>query len=195
MIRTDPKQTEFVDFYLPFNGRLKASNRWVQRAAMVPWDEVEACYAESFAGTGQGAPAKSGRIAYGALLIKEQLGITDEETVEQILENPYLQYFLGLRELLEKPLFDPSMMVHFRSRFSAEHHQRINARIMAKLAHTRKASSTWASSCSTSTSGSPSFFGSNTVVVARLWAIIRLSELDAVDSKPLLCALRHRLLT
>ena len=41
MIRTDPKQTEFVDFYLPFNGRLKASNRWVKRAAMVPCDEVE----------------------------------------------------------------------------------------------------------------------------------------------------------
>ena len=131
MIRTDPKQTEFVDFYLPFNGRLKASNRWVKRAAMVPWDEVESCYAESFAGTGQGSPAKSGRIAYGALLIKEQLGITDEETVEQIMENPYLQYFLGLRELLEKPLFDPSMMVHFRNRFSTEHHQRINSKIIA----------------------------------------------------------------
>ena len=130
MIRTDPKQTEFVDFYLPFNGRLKASNRWVKAAAMVPCDEVESCYAESFAGTGQGSPAKSGRIAYGALLIKEQLGITDEETVEQIMENPYLQYFLGLRELL-KPLFDPSMMVHFRNRFSTEHHQRINSKIIA----------------------------------------------------------------
>ena len=42
-------------------------------------------------------------------------GITDEETVEQISENPYLQYFLGLRELLSKALFDPSMMVHFQS--------------------------------------------------------------------------------
>ena len=27
--------------------------------------------------------------------------------------------FLGMRELLEKPLFDPSMMVHFRNRFSS----------------------------------------------------------------------------
>jgi hypothetical protein len=33
-----------------------------------------------------GAPAKRGRIAYGALLIKERLKISDEETVEQILE-------------------------------------------------------------------------------------------------------------
>ena len=98
---------------------------------MVPWDEVESCYADKLSGTGIGAPAKSGRIAYGALLIKERLGITDEETVEQISENPYLQYFLGLRELLSKALFDPSMMVHFRSRFSQEDHQRINASIIA----------------------------------------------------------------
>ena len=130
MIETNPNQTEFVDFYLPFSGRLKASNRWAKLSEMVPWDVVEACYAESLAGTGMGAPAKSGRIAYGALLIKERLGITDEETVEQVMENPYLQYFLGLSELQEKPLFNPSMMVHFRSRFSAEHHQLINSKII-----------------------------------------------------------------
>ena len=91
MIKTDPNQTEFADFYLPFGGKLQASNRWVKLAAKMPWQEVERCYAESFAGTGMGAPAKSGRIAYGALVIKEQLGISDEETVEQISENPYLQ--------------------------------------------------------------------------------------------------------
>ena len=97
----------------------------------MPWDEVESCYADKLSGTGIGAPAKSGRIAYGALLIKERLGITDEETVEQISENPYLQYFLGLHKLLSKALFDPSMIVHFRSRFSQEEHQRINASIIA----------------------------------------------------------------
>ena len=132
MLKTDPNQTEFINFYLPFNGRLKASNRWSKLSQLVPWDLVERCYAESFARTGMGAPAKSGRIAYGALLIKERLGITDEETVEQVMENPYLQYFLGLNELQEKPLFDPSMMVHFRSRFSAKHHQLINSKIIGE---------------------------------------------------------------
>jgi len=131
MLRTDPKQTEFVDFYLPFGGRLRASNRWVKLATLMPWDVVESCYAESLAGTGMGAPAKSGRIAYGALVIKERLGATDEETAEQIGENPYLQYFLGLGEFHDGPLFDPSMMVRFRSRFSADHHRRINDRIIA----------------------------------------------------------------
>ena len=130
MIKTDPNQTEFVDFYLPFGGKLQASNRWVKLAAKMPWQEVERCYAESFAGTGMGAPAKSGRIAYGALVIKEQLGISDEETVEQIAENPYLQYFLGLHEFRQTALFNPSMMVYFRSRFSQQHHRRINEKII-----------------------------------------------------------------
>ena len=130
MLRTDPHQTEFVDFYLPFNGHLLASKRWVKLSALVPWAEFERCYRDSFVGSGMGAPAKSGRIAYGALLIKERLNITDEETVEQILENPYLQYFLGLKELREEPLFDPSMMVHFRSRFTPAHHELINSAII-----------------------------------------------------------------
>lgn len=91
MLKKDPKQSEFVDFHLPFNGKLSASNRWVKLAELVPWNLIEQCYSENFSRTGMGAPAKSGRIAFGALLIKERLAITDEETVEQIAENPYLQ--------------------------------------------------------------------------------------------------------
>ena len=40
-----------------------------------------------------GPPAMSVRMALGALIIKERLGTSDEETVEQIRENPYLQLF------------------------------------------------------------------------------------------------------
>ena len=39
-----------------------------------------------------GAPAKPFRTALGALIIKEKLGISDRETVEQIKENPYLGF-------------------------------------------------------------------------------------------------------
>ena len=130
MLKTPLNQPEFIDFYLPFGGKLQASNRWVKLSEMIPWDVVEACYAESLAGTGQGSPAKSGRKAYGALLIKERLWVSDEEVVEQVIENPYLQYFLGLHEYQEKAPFDPSMMVHFRSRFSEVHHQKINDHII-----------------------------------------------------------------
>jgi hypothetical protein len=53
-------------------------------------------------------------LAFGALFIKQRLGLTDEETVEQIRENPYLQFFLGFTGYSSKAPFDPSMMVHFR---------------------------------------------------------------------------------
>ena len=52
----------------------------------------------------------------GALIIKARLGLTDEELVEQIKENPYLQLFIGLEAFQYSAPFDPSMMVYFRKR-------------------------------------------------------------------------------
>jgi hypothetical protein len=53
-------------------------------------------------------------LAFGALFIKQRLGLSDEETVEQIRENAYMQFFLGFAGYSSKSPFDPSMMVHFR---------------------------------------------------------------------------------
>lgn len=132
-MRKAPNSTpDFPDFYLPFGGRLQADNRWVYLSLIVPWELVEECYAESLAVSGMGAPPLAGRVAYGALIVKERLGVSDAETVAQISENPYLQYFLGYRELLKSPPFDESMMVHFRSRFTEEQLIRINEDIIAK---------------------------------------------------------------
>jgi hypothetical protein len=66
------------------------------------------------------------RLAFGALFIKQRLGLTDEETVEQIRENAYMQFFLGFAGYSSKAPFDPSMMVHFRKRFSQEDLKRMN---------------------------------------------------------------------
>ena len=63
-----------------------------------------------------GAPAKPFRMALGALIIKEKLAISDRETVEQIKENPYKQYFIGRECYSNKAPFDASMMVHFREK-------------------------------------------------------------------------------
>ncbi|MEG4075678.1 transposase, partial [Microcoleus sp. Pol14C2] len=82
------------DFELPSCGRLSPDNRWVKMAELIPRSEFEAEYAKNFP-TEMGAPAKSFRMALGALIIKDKLGISDRETVEQTLENPYLQYFIG----------------------------------------------------------------------------------------------------
>ena len=98
---------------------------------MMPWEFIEDIYIQSMC-EDNGAPAISSRIAYGSIYIKENENLTDERTVEYIAENPYMQYFLGLHEYQDTPLFDSSMMVHFRRRFPADKIEEINKRIFVK---------------------------------------------------------------
>lgn len=126
-----PGQLSFEDFYLPFGGKLSSENRWVKLARLMPWQEFEAEYA-ALMSEDMGAPAKSFRMALGALIIKERLGTSDAETVEQIRENLYLQFFLGLSEYIDSAPFDSSMLVHFRKRLSLEFVGRISETIVLK---------------------------------------------------------------
>jgi IS5 family transposase len=123
------EQVEFEDFYLSFGGRLRSDNRWVRLAKLVPWAEIETHYAEQF-NERIGAPAISARVAVASLIIKEKLGLSDEETVEQIRENPYLQYFLGYEAYTDEAPFDASMMVHFRRRLDESVLGEINSLIV-----------------------------------------------------------------
>ncbi len=56
-------------------------------ASLMPWEEVDETYAPQFSPR-TWAPAKPVRLAFGALFIKQRLGLTDEGTIEQILEVP-----------------------------------------------------------------------------------------------------------
>jgi len=122
-------QLEFENFHLPFDGQLSVNNRWVKLSKLIPWEKIEMRYAKRFT-RDMGAPAKSVRIALGALIIKERCGFTDEETVEQIRENPYLQYFIGLKKYTDKAPFHSSTMVYFRARIDLEMLEEINELII-----------------------------------------------------------------
>ena len=112
-------------------GSLSSNNRWVMMAKLIPWSEFESEYASLFAEE-MGAPAKSFRMALGSLIIKEKLGTSDIETVEQIKENPYLQYFLGLSSYSNKAPFDASMLSHFRQRIDIDLVKKINESMVKK---------------------------------------------------------------
>ena len=138
MYRHNQKQLQFEDFYLPFGGKLRSDNRWVKLAKFIPWQDFEPGYAKSLASSDKGPPAMSVRVALGTLIIKERLGISDEETVEQISENPYLQYFLGFEAFKRERPFDPSMLVHFRKRLSMDFVCKINEQINQKASEETK---------------------------------------------------------
>ena len=112
-------------------GRLSQSNRWVVMAKLIPWSEFESEYASLFSEE-MGAPAKSFRMALGSLIIKEKLGTSDTETVEQIRENPDLQYFIGLSSYSNETPFDPSMLSLFRQRIGIDLVNKINQSMVKK---------------------------------------------------------------
>jgi len=103
-----------------FSGvKLNAENRWVQLAGFIPWDRIEEKYKKQFHKK-TGRPAKPVRYAIGSYLIKEKFNLSDVETVELIVENPYLQFFLGMEQFSEEAPFDASLMTWFRKRLSPE---------------------------------------------------------------------------
>lgn len=125
MYRRPTGQMVLEGFVLPFEGKLDANNRWVKLARIIPWGQIENDYADLFPSS-TGTVAKPLRMALGALIIKERCGFTDRETVEQITENPYLQYFIGLEKYQIEPPFDPSLLVYFRKRLDQKVMRKIN---------------------------------------------------------------------
>ena len=122
---TDSDQLIIEDFAMPFSGSLDPNNRWVKLSRIMPWDHIEQIYLDSMS-VETGRRAISSRIAFGSIFIKGSRNFTDAECVAEIQENPYMQYFLGLHAFEQEPLFDASMMVHFRKRSPAEEVSRIN---------------------------------------------------------------------
>ncbi|MDP3488005.1 MAG: IS5 family transposase [Bacillota bacterium] len=126
MYKHNERQTILPDeFLLPFGGKLNPENRWCKLAQLIPWAEVEDRYTKNFLQR-NGQPAYSGRVALGALIIQNRKSLSDWAVVEEILESPYLQYFLGFKEFIQKKPFDPSLMVHFRKRLGKDIINEIN---------------------------------------------------------------------
>lgn len=116
---------------MPLGMKLDSNNRWVKKAALIPWEEIEVRYAALFKNK-KGNVAKPLRMALGALIIQTERHISDEETPLQIQETPCLQYFCGLPEYKDELPFDPSLMVYFRKRLTPEILGEINELIIAK---------------------------------------------------------------
>lgn len=74
--------------------------------------------------------------------MQAEYGYSDEETVLQIQENPYLQYFCGYKAYDDsKPPFDPSLMVYFRKRLTPEILGKINEMIIERAQTDKKGES------------------------------------------------------
>lgn len=130
MYKFDDGQISIDEFEQPIGMHLKADNRWVKKAMSIPWGTIERRYAKLFTNQ-KGNVAKPLRMALGACIIQAEYGYSDEETVLQIQEAAYLQYFCGYKKYDDsKPPFDASLMVYFRKRLTPEILGEINEMIL-----------------------------------------------------------------
>jgi len=109
------KQLSIADFAMPFEAKLDENNRWVVLSNVIPWDKFAELYYKNFPSR-RGAPTKDARMVLGVVIIKHMLKLDDIGVIEIIQENPYMQYFLGLKGFTQKPVFDPSLLVYIRKR-------------------------------------------------------------------------------
>ncbi len=116
-------------FETPFSRSLTPDNRWVVLAGQLPWDLLVSIYQKQMGNDRTGAGGINPRVALGSLIIKYICDLSDRETIQQIRENVYMQYFIGYSSFCGTVPFDPSLFVKLRKRLGQEQTNTINERI------------------------------------------------------------------
>lgn len=125
-----PKQLTLEGFESPFERSLNPENRWVRLAHALPWDEIVSTYHKYIPEKTTGRPDLNPRVVLGSIIIKHMCDLDDRETIDQISENIYMQYFLGYSSFCDTPPFDPSLFVELRKRLGLEEINAINEKIL-----------------------------------------------------------------
>jgi len=125
-----PKQLTIAGFESPFSQTLNPNNRWVILAHQTPWDLLVDTYQSQLKNDQTGADGINPRVAIGAMILKHICNMSDRETVMQIQENMYMQYFIGYSSFSSEEPFDPSLFVEFRKRLGIEQINSINEKIL-----------------------------------------------------------------
>jgi len=124
------KQMTIEGFESPFSQSLDMRNRWVILAHQIPWDLLVSTYQSQMHNSETGADGINPRVAIGAMILKHICNMSDRETVMQIQENMYMQYFIGYSSFNTKEPFDPSLFVDFRKRLGIEQINSINEKML-----------------------------------------------------------------
>jgi hypothetical protein len=126
-------------FDTPFLTHLNASNRWVVLAHKIPWDKLVSVYRRQMGNDETGASGINPRVVLGSLIIKHICKLSDRETLDQIQENVYMQYFIGYSSFSVESPFDASLFVEIRNRLGIEQINAMNEEII-NTANAKKSS-------------------------------------------------------
>jgi hypothetical protein len=125
------RQLVLSGFETPFERELDKRNRWIVLSHLIPWDEICGIYLRKVPPSSTGRTAINPRIVLGSLIIKYLCHLDDRETVDQISENVYMQYFLGYSSFTSDKPFDASLFVDFRKELGLSTINEINEKIVS----------------------------------------------------------------
>ena len=115
----DYEQLSFMNFNSTCGMQLDPNNEWIRISRQLPWRAWESLYSLKFpADTGN--VAKPCRMVMGSLIIQLRMGLTDRDLVEQLTQNPYYQYFIGLEAFQHIAPFSHTLLVEWRKRIDFE---------------------------------------------------------------------------
>jgi transposase, IS5 family len=102
-------------FKTPLEEIIDMKHELVRLSAFIPWGEFD----KEFGGLYQadkGRPATSTRLMVGLHYLKEAEKLSDEKTVRIWVQNPYWQYFCGMKYFEHRLPIDPSQMTRWRQK-------------------------------------------------------------------------------
>ena len=134
-IKRQNHQISISDFNQSCGMELDFHNEWIKLADAIPWSKMEKKYACMFPSK-TGHPATPFRMALGILIIQKRKKLSDRAVIQEIQENPYLQYFVGLERFTHKQVVTPSLLVSFRKRLTVDYLMEANEYILAVAAPT-----------------------------------------------------------
>lgn len=108
-------QTKITEFNNLYSLELNPNNRWIHLGFLLPWDKLVKIYSSKFSKK-NGTPSVNPRWIIGSLIIKHILNLSDQETLQTISENPYMQFFLDCNNFSPDLLFSPTVFVDIRKR-------------------------------------------------------------------------------
>jgi hypothetical protein len=124
------EQLTLTGFETPFSHSLRPDNRWIALSHQIPWDSLVSVYSSEMNNDRTGAGGINPRVVLGALIIKHICNLSDRETVLQIQENMYMQYFIGYSSFSDEEPFDASLFVDIRKRLGLAQLNALNEKIV-----------------------------------------------------------------
>jgi len=87
----------------------------VRLAGFIPWADFDKEFGALYQ-IDKGRPAKPTRLLVGLHYLKEAENLSDEKTIKEWVENPYWQYFCGMKYFEHRVPIDPSQMTRWRKK-------------------------------------------------------------------------------